>query len=176
LRAAANRVVNPGGGIGGRSGGTGGAAGADPAGGAPSGAAPSAAVPLPPPFPSQLGTSGVPPAGPPKALEVPISDSPDEYGTRHALRPAASDCRPWPRPVAGDRSAGWHQRPSGFPPSRCRPRDRAARAVAPRESRPTHLGVPGGHGGRRAQRLMDANEIVIQREKRDRMRVVFDLL
>jgi hypothetical protein len=41
---------------------------------------------------------------------------------------------------------------------------------------PKPLGHASGHRWRRAQRLMDANEIVIQREQRDGMCVVLDLL
>src|SRR6266540_5159556 len=37
---------------------------------------------------------------------------------------------------------------------------------------PKALGHVGGHRGRGPQRLIDANEIVVQREQRDRMRVV----
>jgi hypothetical protein len=40
---------------------------------------------------------------------------------------------------------------------------------------PKTLCDAGCHGRRRPQRFMDAHEIVIQREKRDRMRMVLNL-
>jgi hypothetical protein len=39
---------------------------------------------------------------------------------------------------------------------------------------PKALGDPSGHCRRRTERLMDANEIVVHREQRDGMRVVFN--
>jgi hypothetical protein len=41
---------------------------------------------------------------------------------------------------------------------------------------PKPLSHASGHCGRCPQRLMDANKIVVHREQRDGMRVVFDLL
>jgi hypothetical protein len=42
-------------------------------------------------------------------------------------------------------------------------------------NRPKPGSDAGGHRRREPQRLMDANEIVVHREQRDGMRVIFDL-